>query len=62
MSKNKGFVKNEKDRKLAIANVVKYAKNNNLKLIKLIESPIVGNKKNNIEYLGYFKWQEPSLC
>lgn len=62
MSKNKGFVKNEKDRKLAIANVIKYAKNNNLKLIKLIESPIVGNKKNNIEYLGYFKWQEPSLC
>ena len=62
MTKNKGFVKSEKDRKIAIDNVIQYAKNNNLKLIKLIQSPITGNKKNNIEYLGYFKWQEPSSC
>ncbi|MDE7221916.1 MAG: TlyA family RNA methyltransferase, partial [Ureaplasma sp.] len=62
MTKNKGFVKSEKERKIAIDNVIKYAKENNLKLIKLIESPIAGNKKNNIEYLGYFKWQKPSLC
>lgn len=62
MTKNKGFVKSDKDRKIAIDNVVQYAKNNNLKLIKLIQSPITGNKKNNIEYLGYFKWQEPFSC
>lgn len=62
MTKNKGFVKSDKDRMIAINNVIEYAKNNNLKLIKLIESPITGNKKNNIEYLGYFKWQKPSSC
>ncbi|MDE5651816.1 MAG: TlyA family RNA methyltransferase [Ureaplasma sp.] len=62
MSKNKGLVRSEKDRQIAISNVVQYAKENNLKLIKLTQSPITGNKKNNIEYLGYFKWQKPSLC
>ncbi|MBD5423400.1 MAG: TlyA family RNA methyltransferase [Mycoplasma sp.] len=36
-------------------NIIEYADRLNFKLIKLIESPIKGNKSKNIEYLGLFR-------
>ena len=38
----------------AIQNVINYAKNYHIKLVKIIPSPIQGNKKHNQEYIGWF--------
>ncbi|MGH1411774.1 TlyA family RNA methyltransferase [Mycoplasma sp. (ex Biomphalaria glabrata)] len=38
-----------------LINIKKYALENNLKVINVIESPILGQKKKNIEYLFFIK-------
>lgn len=52
LDKTKGLIKNKIDHDKAISNVVSYAKNNNFKVIRIIDSPIKGAKKSNKEFLG----------
>lgn len=54
VSKQKGFV-SERFHQQAIDNVCNYAKENNFKIISIIESPIKGAKKQNKEYLLWVK-------
>ena len=52
--KNKGIITQKEDHLLAISLVEKRANKNGLYLQKLTYSPIVGEKKGNIEYIGLF--------
>lgn len=59
LDKTKGLINNEKHHNLAINNVKNYAKQNNISLLNIVESPIKGAKMKNKEFLGYFKlWNQ----
>lgn len=51
----KGGYVDEIHHKSIINNIIDYAKEKGFDLLKIIKSPILGNKSKNIEYLGYFK-------
>lgn len=54
--KKDGLIVSEKMRKFAINKIVTYAQNHGWTLLyDIIESPIKGSKKGNIEFLGVFK-------
>lgn len=55
LDKTKGLIKSNKLHNEAINNVVYYAKNKGIELLKVIESPIKGAKMDNKEFLGYFR-------
>ncbi len=55
MSKNKGSVKLKIHHDIAIKKVLNYAKENNFNLLNIIESPILGAKGENKEFLAVFK-------
>ncbi|AIZ54930.1 hypothetical protein TS59_0103 [Mycoplasma mycoides subsp. mycoides] len=48
-----GRINSKLDHKQAISKVISYANNNSFDVINLDYSPILGNKKQNIEYLAY---------
>ncbi|WFQ90689.1 TlyA family RNA methyltransferase [Mycoplasma feriruminatoris] len=48
-----GRINSKLDHKQAILKVISYANSNNFDVINLDYSPILGNKKQNIEYLAY---------
>ncbi|UZK64197.1 TlyA family RNA methyltransferase [Mycoplasma mycoides subsp. capri] len=48
-----GRINSKLDHKQAILKVISYANNNSFDVINLDYSPILGNKKQNIEYLAY---------
>ena len=58
LSKFKGSIKSEKYHNEAIQNVLLSATNNGFKLIKVIDSPILGSKGENKEFLGIFSFME----
>ncbi len=55
IDKTKGVIKETKYHLLAIEKVKSFAKNFGFEMINWIESPIVGAKKGNKEFLGLFK-------
>jgi len=55
---NKGIISKAEDHLLAIKTVEKHANKYNLYLNKLTFSPIVGEKKGNIEFIGLFSVQK----
>lgn len=56
IKKNKGQIKDEKHHKLAIDKIYSNAKKNNYSLLWLIESPLLGAKNYNKEFIGVFKY------
>lgn len=58
LNKNKGKVIDKIYHQQAIDNVVVYAKQNNFKVINIIESPILGAKKENKEFLIWCKYEK----
>ncbi|MGL4950327.1 MAG: TlyA family RNA methyltransferase [Mycoplasma sp.] len=55
---SKGIISDKKMHDQAIANVCSFAKENNFKIMKIIESPIVGAKKKNKEFLIWCKYEQ----
>lgn len=55
LDKTKGVIKDTKHHLLAISKVKSFAKKFGFEMFDLIESPIVGAKKGNKEFLGLFK-------
>lgn len=58
LSKFKGSIKSQKYHDEAIKNVLLNATNNGFKLMKVIDSPILGNKGENKEFLGIFSFMK----
>lgn len=58
LNKNKGKVIDQKYHDLAIKKVVEYAKNNCCKVIDIMESPLLGAKKQNKEFLIWCKYEK----
>lgn len=56
LSKFKGCIKSKKYHDEAIKNVLLHATNNDFNLIKIIDSPILGNKGENKEFLAIFSF------
>ncbi len=56
----KGIVKSKKLHKYAIEKVIEYAESRNYNLVNITFSPITGSS-GNIEYLGLFKKEGPSI-
>ncbi len=55
ISQTKGIIKNPKHHQLAIDKVKEYAIQNNFELKHIINSPILGKKGENQEFIGYFQ-------
>jgi 23S rRNA (cytidine1920-2'-O)/16S rRNA (cytidine1409-2'-O)-methyltransferase len=55
IKKNKGHIKDQKYHKLAIDKICSYAKQNNYSLLQIDESPLLGAKNNNKEFIAIFK-------
>lgn len=59
--KNKGYIKKEEDHLNALQRVVLYGKENGLGIRNLTFSPVRGEKKGNIEFLGLFMKGQESI-
>lgn len=55
INQTKGIIKNPKHHQLAIDKVKEYAMQNNFELKQIINSPILGKKGENQEFIGYFQ-------
>lgn len=55
INQTKGIIKNPKHHQLAIDKVKEYAIQNNFELKQIINSPILGKKGENQEFIGYFQ-------
>lgn len=55
INQTKGIIKNPKHHQLAIDKVKEYAIQNNFELKQIINSPILGKKGENKEFIGYFQ-------
>ncbi len=55
IKKCKGHIKDQKYHNFAINKICSYAKENNYILLQILESPILGAKNNNKEFIGIFK-------
>ncbi len=55
VKKSKGKIKDKKYHKLAIDKICSCAKENNYSVLHIIESPLLGAKNNNKEFIAIFK-------
>ena len=55
INQTKGIIKNPKHHQLVIDKVKEYAIQNNFELKQIINSPILGKKGENKEFIGYFQ-------